>query len=49
MYGLVSLWPALPFARSPSNASTRADLVALVKLALVGNLLYYLLLTGRRA
>ncbi|KMZ11918.1 Integral membrane protein [Candidatus Burkholderia humilis] len=40
MYGIVSL----PFARRLTARLTRADLVALVKLALVGNLLYYMLL-----
>jgi drug/metabolite transporter (DMT)-like permease len=44
MYGLVSLAFALPFARRLAAKLTRADLVALVKLALVGNLLYYMLL-----
>jgi drug/metabolite transporter (DMT)-like permease len=44
MYGAVSLAVALPFARRLMAKLTRADLVALVKLALVGNLLYYVLL-----
>ncbi|CDY78812.1 FIG006442: Integral membrane protein [Caballeronia glathei] len=44
MYGLVSLVVALPFAKKLAAKLTRADLVALVKLALVGNLLYYMLL-----
>ena len=46
MYGLVSLAAALPMARSLANRLTRADLNALVKLALAGNLLYYILLTS---
>ncbi len=46
MYGIVSLAVALPFARRLTAKLTRADLVALVKFALVGNLLYYMLLTS---
>jgi drug/metabolite transporter (DMT)-like permease len=46
MYGLVSLAAALPMARSLLTRLTRQDLSALIKLALVGNLLYYVLLTG---
>lgn len=46
MYGVVSLAAALPMARSLVKRLTREDLVALVKLALAGNLLYYLLLTA---
>ncbi|HEX7909095.1 MAG TPA: DMT family transporter [Paraburkholderia sp.] len=46
MYGIVSLAAALPSARSLARRLTRADLAALVKLALAGNLLYYLLLTA---
>jgi drug/metabolite transporter (DMT)-like permease len=46
MYGLVSLAVALPFARRLTAKLTRADLVALAKLALVGNLLYYMLLAS---
>ncbi|RDK02503.1 DMT family transporter [Paraburkholderia lacunae] len=46
MYGVVSLAAALPIARSLVKRLTRADLGALVKLALAGNLLYYLLLTA---
>ncbi|MEM5439341.1 DMT family transporter [Paraburkholderia diazotrophica] len=46
MYGVVSLVAALPSARSLLRRLTREDLNALVKLALAGNLLYYLLLTG---
>ena len=46
MYGLVSLAAALPMARSLAKRLTREDLAALVKLALAGNLLYYLLLTA---
>ncbi|KIG10434.1 DMT family transporter [Caballeronia concitans] len=46
MYGAVSVAVALPFARRLLAKLTRADLVALVKLALVGNLLYYMLLAS---
>jgi drug/metabolite transporter (DMT)-like permease len=46
MYGAVSLAAALPLARTLLARLTRADLAALVRLALVGNLLYYLLLTA---
>jgi drug/metabolite transporter (DMT)-like permease len=46
MYGLVSLAVALPFARTLAAKLTRADLIALAKLALVGNLLYYVLLAN---
>jgi drug/metabolite transporter (DMT)-like permease len=46
MYGLVSLVAALPMARSLITRLTREDLNALVKLALAGNLLYYILLTS---
>lgn len=46
MYGLVSLAAALPMARSLLTRLTREDLIALVKLALAGNLLYYVLLTS---
>ena len=46
MYGLVSLAAALPMARSLVTRLTREDLAALVKLALAGNLLYYVLLTS---
>jgi drug/metabolite transporter (DMT)-like permease len=46
MYGVVALAAALPAARSLLKRLTREDLVALVKLALGGNLLYYLLLTA---
>ncbi len=46
MYGAVSLAAALPVARSLVKRLTREDLGALVKLALAGNLLYYLLLTA---
>ncbi|TDV20920.1 DMT family transporter [Paraburkholderia caballeronis] len=44
MYGLVSLAALLPMARRVWPRLTRADVVALVKLALAGNLLYYLFL-----
>jgi drug/metabolite transporter (DMT)-like permease len=46
MYGIVSLAAALPVARPLVKRLTREDLGALVKLALAGNLLYYLLLTA---
>jgi drug/metabolite transporter (DMT)-like permease len=44
MYGLVSLAIALPSGRRLLAKLTRADVVALVKLAVIGNLLYYLLI-----
>ncbi|WP_322013918.1 DMT family transporter [Paraburkholderia sp. J12] len=44
MYGLVSLAALLPMLRRVWPRLTRADLVALVKLAFMGNLLYYLFL-----
>ncbi|HKT92083.1 MAG TPA: DMT family transporter [Paraburkholderia sp.] len=46
MYGLVSLAALLPMLRRVWPRITRADLVALVKLALVGNVLYYLFLAS---
>jgi drug/metabolite transporter (DMT)-like permease len=46
MYGLVSLAAALPMARPLATRLTREDLLALIKLALAGNLLYYILLTS---
>jgi drug/metabolite transporter (DMT)-like permease len=46
MYGAVSLAAALPIARRLLAKLTRADFVALVRLALVGNLLYYMLLAS---
>ena len=46
MYGIVSLAALLPMLRRVWPRLTRADLVALVKLALVGNLLYYLFLAS---
>jgi drug/metabolite transporter (DMT)-like permease len=46
MYGAVSLAIALPIARRIFSKLTRADFVALTKLALVGNLLYYTLLAS---
>lgn len=46
MYGLVSLAAALPAARTLLARLTREDLVALVRQALIGNLAYYMLLTG---
>src|ERR1700743_3012949 len=45
-HGIVSLAAALPMARSLVKRLTREDLGALVKLALAGNLIYYLLLTA---
>jgi drug/metabolite transporter (DMT)-like permease len=44
MYGLVSLSIALPSGRRLLAKLTHADVVALVKLAVIGNLLYYLLI-----
>jgi drug/metabolite transporter (DMT)-like permease len=46
MYGVVSLVAALPIARALAARLTREDLIALVKLALAGNLLYYILLAN---
>jgi drug/metabolite transporter (DMT)-like permease len=46
MYGLVSLAAALPMARPLVKRLTREDLTALVKLALAGNLLYYICLAN---
>ncbi|CAB3655503.1 DMT family transporter [Trinickia soli] len=46
MYGLVSLAVALPMARRLAAKLTRADLAAIGTLALVGNLVYYVLLTA---
>jgi len=46
MYGLVSLAALLPMLRRVWPRFTRADLVALVKLALMGNVLYYLFLAS---
>jgi drug/metabolite transporter (DMT)-like permease len=46
MYGAVSLALALPAARRLAAKFTRADLIALVKLALIGNLVYYALLSS---
>jgi len=46
MYGAVSVLVALPSARSLLRRLTAADLKALFVLALVGNLLYYLLVTS---
>ncbi|MGF6637018.1 DMT family transporter [Paraburkholderia sp. MM6662-R1] len=46
MYGVVSLAAALPIARSLAKRLSREDLIALVKLALAGNIVYYLLLTA---
>jgi drug/metabolite transporter (DMT)-like permease len=46
MYGLVSLAAAVPIARRVAAKLTRADLIALARLAFVGNLVYYLFLTA---
>ncbi|MEM5330350.1 DMT family transporter [Paraburkholderia sp. JHI2823] len=46
MYGLVSLAALVPMLRRVWPRITRADLIALVKLALVGNVLYYLFLAS---
>jgi drug/metabolite transporter (DMT)-like permease len=46
MYGVVSLAAAAPIARRLAAKLTRADLVALAKLAFVGNLVYYVFLTA---
>ncbi len=46
MYGIVSLAAALPMARRLAAKLTREDLWALVKLALVGNIAYYILVTA---
>ncbi|WP_207000930.1 DMT family transporter [Trinickia mobilis] len=46
MYGVVSLAAALPMARRLAAKLTREDFGALVKLALVGNVAYYILLTA---
>ena len=46
MYGAVSLAALLPMLRRIGPRLTRADLAALVKLALMGNLLYYLFLAS---
>lgn len=46
MYGAVSLAAAMPIARGLLRKLTRADFVALARLALVGNLLYYMLLAS---
>lgn len=46
MYGLVSLAAAAPMARRLADKLTRADAWAIGKLALVGNLVYYVFLTA---
>lgn len=46
MYGVVSLVAALPIARRMAAKLTRADVWALARLAFVGNLVYYFLLTA---
>jgi drug/metabolite transporter (DMT)-like permease len=45
MYGIVSLAVALPMARRLAAKLTRADLLALTRLALTGNIVYYILLS----
>jgi drug/metabolite transporter (DMT)-like permease len=46
MYGLVSFAAALPMARRLAGKLTGADLLAVGKLAFVGNLVYYVFLTA---
>lgn len=46
MYGLVSVIAAAPMARRLAGKLTRADVWAAGKLALVGNLVYYVFLTA---
>src|SRR5690349_15265065 len=46
MYGLVSLIAAAPMARRLARKLTTPDLWVIGKLALVGNLVYYVFLTG---
>lgn len=46
MYGLVSLAAAVPIARRVAAKLTWPDLIALARLAFVGNLVYYLFLTA---
>jgi drug/metabolite transporter (DMT)-like permease len=46
MYGVVSLAAAVPIARRVAGKLTRADVFALARLALIGNLFYYALLTA---
>ncbi|PTB19955.1 EamA family transporter [Trinickia symbiotica] len=46
MYGIVSLAAAVPIARRIAAKLTRADLVALARLAFIGNLVYYVFLTA---
>ncbi|WP_322091895.1 DMT family transporter [Paraburkholderia bannensis] len=46
MYGLVSLAALLPMLKRVWPRLTREDVIALVKLALMGNLLYYLFLAS---
>jgi drug/metabolite transporter (DMT)-like permease len=46
LYGLVSLAVGLPMARRLAGKLTRADLAAVGRLALVGNLVYYVFLTA---
>ncbi len=46
MYGVVSLAAAAPIARRIAAKLTRADIVALARLAFIGNLVYYVFLTA---
>jgi drug/metabolite transporter (DMT)-like permease len=46
MYGLVSVIAAAPMTRRLANKLTRADVWAVGKLALIGNLVYYVFLTA---
>ena len=46
LYGLVSLAAGLPMARRLAGKLTPADLAAVARLALVGNLVYYVFLTA---
>ena len=46
MYGVVSLIAAIPIGRRVAAKLTRADLMALARLAFIGNLVYYLFLTA---
>ncbi len=46
MYGIVSLAALVPIARRVAAKLTRTDMLALLKLSLVGNLVYYVFLTA---
>ncbi len=46
MYGIVSLFAAIPIARRLAAKLTRADIAALARLAFIGNLVYYVFLTA---